>query len=93
MERFVTPTLLATGIWHSLASYFFMCKPRGIMKMFLEKQPTTQELQLTSTAIRFLGGINVGYALLAFFTLFHYLVKNQIRKSNLIILGVVSFLL
>mmetsp|Transcript_1987 Transcript_1987/g.2200 ORF Transcript_1987/g.2200 Transcript_1987/m.2200 type:complete len:144 (+) Transcript_1987:68-499(+) len=67
--------LAINGVWHTLASYYFILKGRGLAKQISVVKPVPV---ITLDVLRALGLINIGYAIFSLLALFvhHYRAKN-----------------
>ena len=51
-----------TALWHAAAAYFFIARTEGMLAVHTHERPVSPVAQ---DMMRFLGGINTGYAVLA----------------------------
>ncbi len=62
--------LVATALWHSLAMYYFLLRPRQTLEDFTHERPVSP---IAKDLMRFLGALNAVYVALAGWAACHLL--------------------
>lgn len=53
---------LVTALWHTAAAYYFLLRPGQVLRSLTNEAPVSP---IATDVVRFLGGLNLGYAVVA----------------------------
>jgi len=87
--NFVKYLFVLNAAWHGAASYYFMRRPKGILRKYINSQ--TPAASPATDLLQFLGGINTGYALLALLALKRLIQEKKVHSSDLWVLSLANF--
>ncbi|KAL6056397.1 hypothetical protein QOT17_016128 [Balamuthia mandrillaris] len=81
---------LGTCLWHTAAAYYFLFRGRGILRKYFVRAAGTPHPHTVET-LRFLGAINLGYALLALISFLRSIYERELRATDHFVLGLANF--
>jgi len=87
-SKVVSALFMANAVWHGLAVFYFIFKPRGILNKYTHIRPVSEQ---ASDILKFLGAMNSGYFLLAILGFIRSYKHNQLRTTDLWVLALGNF--